>query len=236
METFVQALYRPRSEEELRGTIIANILKVVPGQNAVVHTLDLKKRTVQPILPAHPFSRAFLAGIKSFIHEHPSFSDLKRSPRGRLISDFIGPRQWHGMALYNEAYRPEGLEDQIGVRTCLSGAWCTGVAVLRDRTGFSPKERQCMSLLIGHFEQAFLNVRAIGKLHLSLTETQAQLDVLPCGTILINEKLQVLAINARARALKVEFFPDECRNPHLPLFVQSGFDPERNCTPQDSGL
>jgi DNA-binding CsgD family transcriptional regulator len=221
VETFVRSLYLPRSEEDLRRTIIADILKIVPGQNAVVHTLDFKRRTVKPILPAHPFSRVFLEGIKRFIHEHPSFSDLRKSPRARLISDFIGPREWHSMALYNEAYRPEGLEDQIGVRTCLSGAWCTGVAVLRDRRGFSLKERKCMSLLIGHFEQAFLNARALEKLRLSLGETQAQLDVLPCGTILIDQKLQVLAINARARALEAEFFPGERMNSRLPLMVQS---------------
>jgi DNA-binding CsgD family transcriptional regulator len=221
VETFVQALYSSRSEEDLRRTIIANILEVIPGQNAVVHTLDLKRRTVQPILPAHPFSPLFLAGIKNFIHEHPSFSDLRRSPRGRLISDFIGPRQWHGMALYNEAYRPEGLEDQIGVRICLSGAWCTGVAVLRDKRGFSSKERECMALLIGHFEQAFLNARALGKLHLSLSESQAQLDELPCGTILLGKKFQVLALNARARALAAEFFPQERMSLRLPLSVGS---------------
>jgi DNA-binding CsgD family transcriptional regulator len=223
VEGFVRSLYVPGSEEALRQTIISNILKIVPGQNAVVHTLDLKRRTVQPILPAHPFSPVFLEGIKNFIHEHPSFSDLRKSPRGRLISDFIGTRQWHGMALYNEAYRPEGLEDQIGVRTCLAGAWCTGVAVLRDKRGFSPKERDCMSLLVTHFEQAFLNARALKKLQLLLSETQSQLDLVPCGTILFDEKFQILAINAPARAMQAEFFPKEGVSSRLPLIVKSWF-------------
>jgi DNA-binding CsgD family transcriptional regulator len=226
-ESFVQTLYVPGSEEEVRAAIIANILKVVPGQNAVVHKLELRKRTVQPIFSAHPFSRIFLVGIKNFIHEHPSFRDLEKSPRfhGRLISDFLSPRQWHGTALFNEAYRPEGLEDQIGIRTCLMGESCTGVAVLRDRRGFSAKERERMSLLASHFEQAFLNARALGRLQLSLNETQAQLDALPYGTILLNEKLGVVAINARARALKAEFFPEDGAGRRLPPILREWLGP-----------
>jgi DNA-binding CsgD family transcriptional regulator len=221
-DAFVRSLYMPKSEEELRHKIVRELMNFVPGQNAFVNSFHIKKHAIYPILPTHAFSRGFVVVAKNFIHEHPTFRDIEKRPRfqERLISDFVTPAQWHHTSLYNEGYRKEGFNDQIGVSVCRSGPLCTGVAVLRDKWGFSMKDRQRMSTLAPHFDQALSNVRAFEKLQLSLEQSQAQLNASLHGTIWLDQRFHVLAINQRASAWWLEFFPHDQVTSRLPKVLQ----------------
>jgi DNA-binding CsgD family transcriptional regulator len=221
-ESFVGSLYGCQTEKNLRDVIVRELLNFVPGQNAVVNNFHLTKGSIHSIVATHDFSRGFLEGAKTFIHEHPTFRDLetRQRYRERLVSDSLTRIKWHRTSLYNEAYRVDGLEDQMGVGVCRSGPLCTGVAILRDKRGFAAKDRQRMSLLAIHFDQAFANVRAIERLQLSADRSEAELKAISYGAIWLDEQLQVLEINARAAAWWSEFFPQDGMTSRLPGAVE----------------
>jgi DNA-binding CsgD family transcriptional regulator len=222
-EEFVRSLYATRTEGSLQKIILDELLNFVPGQNAVVNSFDLTTGKILPVVFSHPPRKGFLEATKAYMHQHPTFRDLcKRQHRyGRVISDFLTQTQWHQTELYNEAYGPGGFEDQIGIGLCRSGRHCTGVAVLRDKKGFSPNDRRRVAALTPHLEQALINARAFERLQLSVDRSQIQLDACPYGTIWLNEGLRVVGINPRATAWWSEFFPHDRVTSRLPQALEA---------------
>jgi DNA-binding CsgD family transcriptional regulator len=222
LQAFVRSLYVPTSEEGLRKTILSELLKIVPGRNAVINSMHLGKRTILPAFSTHPFSISFLEGTRHLIHEHPTFRDLRKRPpfSERLISDFLSRTEWHRTSLYNEAFRTERFEDQMGVGVCRSGPTCTGVAIFREKRDFSAGDRRCMSTLAPHFEQAFDNVRALEKLRASLHRRQVESNAVPGGTIWLDHRFRVVEVNRSAALWCPEFFPNERGAPRLPKLLQ----------------
>src|SRR6266436_4907115 len=76
-------------------------------------------------------------------HEHPLIQYHERTTDGgpTKISDFLTQRQLHRLGLYNEFFRPLGLEHQIAFTVRRAPDLIVALALNRTRRDFSKRDR-----------------------------------------------------------------------------------------------
>jgi len=92
---------------------------------------------------------------------HPVIAHTRKTNDGRprAISDFWSIDQFHASTLYQELYRRLSTEDQLSF-TVPTPDVLIGVAINRDRVGFSGRDRTIANLLRPHILQAYRNAVA----------------------------------------------------------------------------
>jgi DNA-binding CsgD family transcriptional regulator len=107
--------------------------------------------------PAFPGS---LEIFNNFLDQHPSVPALVHDgiQQSVKISDFATLSQWRRTDLYNNFFRPEGLNYQLAFLT-VDPHVRLGIALNRRRSDFSEEERSTLNLLKPHFSQAFIASR-----------------------------------------------------------------------------
>ncbi len=83
-------------------------------------TLHPKKNGLAPLInvisyTSTPISNQQALLVSKFLHQHPSSTYFKKTQDGRpyKFSDFLNKKQFHQLDLYNEYFRPMGIEHQI---------------------------------------------------------------------------------------------------------------------------
>lgn len=79
--------------------------------------------------------------------------DIERAFR---LSDFVSRRQWHNLAVYQECYKTDGVEHQLGVTVPLTAARTISLVLHRGgRTDFTEQDQALLDLLRPHVAQAW---------------------------------------------------------------------------------
>jgi DNA-binding CsgD family transcriptional regulator len=94
----------------------------------------------------------------SVIDQHP-LAALQRlgELRPHRISDFLGAREFHRLALYQELYKLVGVEDQIAFG--LPGDVIVAVAINRSTRTFTDRDLRVLELLRPHLASSYSNLR-----------------------------------------------------------------------------
>ncbi|MBI5748525.1 MAG: hypothetical protein HZA00_05315, partial [Nitrospinae bacterium] len=124
---------------------------------------------------------------------HPFKDDIERAllrkhqPSNEVtkISDMLTNSQFRSLALFNEFYRPNGIEYQLGMPLLFSKDYQTALTLNRDKIDFSEKECLIFNLLGHHIRQAFKNAEVIGRIREDKTDV---------GTMLMDGKAKDLPI------------------------------------------
>jgi len=126
-------------------------------------------------LPGHVLRDAFM---RSF-GEHPvlAHSALTGDSASHRISDFLSERQFHRLTLYNEYYRPSGVEYQLLTPIMLAPNLMAGIALDRECRDFSDNELLCLDLLRPHLVQAYQNVQTLDLMRRMVEEKGTKLLV-----------------------------------------------------------
>jgi DNA-binding CsgD family transcriptional regulator len=98
-----------------------------------------------------------------YLHEHPfiAHSGSPNTARSLRISDILSRQQFHRLALYNEYYRPMGVEYQLGTVISTSASRILGIALDRDCMDFSENERLSLDLLKPHLIRSYRNLQML---------------------------------------------------------------------------
>ncbi len=146
---------------------ICHILpRVVPGDLTAYN--EVHPRLGRAVFRMEPFVSEVAAARRAFeqhLHEHPilRFRDGGDKSACR-ISDFLTQRQFHQLGLYQEFYRPLGIEYQIAISLPAPRARVFGFTINRARPDFSDRERLLLNLLWPHVVQARQNAEAVSAL------------------------------------------------------------------------
>ncbi len=87
------------------------------------------------------------------------------------ISDFLSQRQFHQLGLYAEFYRYIPVEHQIAISMLGPDGEVTGVALNRERAGFTETDRAVLGLLRAPLMAALLRARNRHRAHSALSAT-----------------------------------------------------------------
>jgi len=98
--------------------------------------------------------------------EHPCLAHHAKTgdPHATKISDFLTVAQWHRTTLYQHLHRWIDCEDQMGCVLDVPGEPFHGLALYRDRRGFTERDRRILNLLRPHVGQAYQTALLVHRL------------------------------------------------------------------------
>ncbi len=158
------------------------------------------------------------------MHEHPVLAYNARTGDGRAlkISDFESQQQFHRRGLYNQLYRPLGVEDVLCMAVQASPRTVIGMALGRTQRNFTERDRKILNLLRPHLAQARHNARRFTRMQEELRGLQGALEGLRCGVVTFDPVGRPRLITPQAERLFANFF-HEARMPAcgVPASVQN---------------
>jgi DNA-binding CsgD family transcriptional regulator len=203
---FVDEAHSFADLDSFRSGILPGLERLVPcdlvgynevdpgGENALVITF-----------PDPPLEIAGEA-LSRLAHQHPLIS-VQANGDGRAvkISDFLSPREFHSLELYDELYRLLGAEDQIAFG--LPGPMVIGIAMNRDRRSFGERDRQMLDLLRPHLTHAHARLRERAQLGELIATLEGGLRESGTAVLALGQDGGIAAAGGAALELLSAYFP-----------------------------
>src|ERR1039458_1085396 len=138
-----------RELSEFRAGAGALVRELVPCESASYNEL---KPGTQPIVVADPhgwISGESLEIFDAFAGENPLIAHYARTGDGQPVrfSDFLSRRRLHSLTLYDQLYRPLGIEHQIAFVLPSAPGEMVGIALNRERHDFTDEEAAMLAPL-----------------------------------------------------------------------------------------
>jgi DNA-binding CsgD family transcriptional regulator len=197
------------------GHALLGVARLVPGAVAF-NDLDLARGIATVVKdPDYEGSSASAAEFARLAHQNPLIVH-GRPGRAGVISDLLSARSFRALEFYDVVFAPCDFADQIALHLRAPSERVVGVAINRDRRGFSPRDRALLELLAPHLSRAHAHV-------LERTRARALRDLAARGlaeqdaaSLLLGPRGEVESSDGRVDELLRRHFPDEYRPGHLP--------------------
>ena len=234
----VPEIYRLHDRAHFGREVISLIPAVVPCDSCSYNEIDLGRGVNAYIsYPDTPRLADHRRIFNLYIHEHPGLNPERyagKKLRGAWkFSDLVHRREFIKLGIYNEYFRPLGIEDQIGFALAppdMQRRRGTAVALNRSRPDFSERERLCLTLLRPHLRQAYANARRFCRMKGDLALFARGAEELNHALVLVDADGAIRHASAEARRVLAESFREAApRNGRLPE------DIERWLREQESG-
>jgi DNA-binding CsgD family transcriptional regulator len=208
LQECVATLYELGGLDGLQRRILQALPAVIPADVSAFCELDLRRRTVAWNLEAS--ARFGLRDAPSIFAAHmtdlPWFKSYRRGEGSAVkISDSLTRRQFHRTAIYNEFYRPIGIEYHIAKGLPGAPDLVTAIGLVRRRKDFSERDRLLLNLLRPHLNQSYRNAMAISRVHGELALLREGVEALEQGLVILARSGRVAAMSGRARRLLAEY-------------------------------
>lgn len=215
---------------QFRQGVLEILNRMVPADWASYN--EVAPEPEETFVVAIPEIPEYLLSIFSRLaHENPLLIHVRRTGDGRpcRFSDVIDQQAFHGLALYQEVYRPLGVEHQIAFTLPARLPLVLGIALSRGREDFSDREVQLLALARPHLMQAYRNAELSSDRAAMLTALEAGLDTLGRHVVVLDAHGRVEFATDGARRLlgdpnamrsglpeRVSTWISERRGPRLP--------------------
>jgi DNA-binding CsgD family transcriptional regulator len=139
--------------------------------------------------------------------EHPVLMHFERSRHGGAakLSDFMSPAQYHRKAIYQEFFRPAGIEHQISIALPSTGPRLIRITLNRARGDFTERDRLVLDLVRPHVAQAKENAAAFARLGTERRDLEQAAEAIHVGVVVVRDGRATYA-NARARKQLATYF------------------------------
>jgi DNA-binding CsgD family transcriptional regulator len=138
--------------DALPRRVVLGLHEIVPGLLSSYNEFGAGTTTLAAVEPHEAHRPAHEESFVRFAFQHPVLARLRgaRSQPARAISDYATTRELERLDLYQELYRPLGIVDQISIAVAGPEGLTIGVAMSRERRGFSERDRLLLDLLRPH--------------------------------------------------------------------------------------
>lgn len=167
-------LYGHCDEGEFPRRALGALRELVPCEMAAFELrLDTEgKRAIGFSEPFEVHDDRLFAAFEEHMLEDPLVAMAYETGRIPIVavSDLVSCRDYEGRGVYCDYFRYYGIKDRLAFSISGNGPEIMGIALNRDRRGFSGRERQVLQLIKPHLIQAWRNAQAVGRLRRSLLE------------------------------------------------------------------
>src|SRR4029077_9940530 len=119
--------------------------------------------------------------------------------------DFLRRAEYHRLPIYQEFFRPAGVEHQISIALPSTGARLVRVTLNRARGDFSERDRRVLDLVRPHVAQAAENGDALARLGVERRDLERAMEAVDVGVVVVRGG-RASYMNRRARmALAASF-------------------------------
>lgn len=222
LQQCVAELYELDGLDGFRTRVVRALPVVVPGDISVYAELDMRrgKVTWNPDAVMSFRLRDAPEVFAAHMRDLPLFKSYRRGAGSAVkISDSLTQRQFRDTAIYNEFYRPIGVEYHIAKGLPGPAALVTAVGIVRKRRDFTERDRLILNLLRPHLNQSYQNALAVSRLQCELTRLRDAVEVVDQGVIVLARDGRIAGMSERARRWLAEYL-GEPRGGTLPEALQ----------------
>jgi DNA-binding CsgD family transcriptional regulator len=207
-------LRAPQSREELARQAIPQLAKLLASDITSYNEVNPIAREVTGFIEPDEFDLTALAAtLERFMHDHPVILHHQMTGDGEAlrISDFISQRELHDTGLYQELYRPMGVEYQISLTLPTRRPLIAALVFNRKHIDFSERDRAVLNILRPHLVTAFDAARFTSRLQKNIERHHGVLENLPDGIVVLNGSCRIDLWTQKARLWLGKYFPGTAR-------------------------
>jgi DNA-binding CsgD family transcriptional regulator len=209
LQQCVAELYELDGLDGFRTRVVRALPVVVPGDFSVYAELDMRRGKVTWNADALKSFRLRDAPDVFAAHmgDLPLFKSYRRGAGSAVkITDSLTQRQFHDTAIYNEFYRPVGVEYHIAKGLPGPAELVTAVGIVRKCRDFSERDRLVLNLLRPHLNQSYRNAMTMSRMDCELTLLRDAVEVLDQGVVVLASDGRIAGMSGRARRWLAEYF------------------------------
>lgn len=159
------------------------------------------------------------ANFNRWGHQHPGMG--RRTQHAQSLSEHLSRREWHRRDLFAVAFRPFGMEDDLGLEVELESKVTLFVGKLRSRRSFTREERELVTFLGPHLRLAWQQSQVTRRLPQPLPRTvEAEIGQ---GVLEVDGRGRVLACGALSNEWLHVYFGMEVAGDSLPGELRDWF-------------
>ncbi len=203
----VGSLAEFRNLVSLRRHTVDLLPSLVPSNAVAWNEVDVERDRIEAVMEPDLYSEASAAAFMRHIGDHPVIARYNATGDGRpyAISDFLTAQEFHATGIYRHFYGPLGAEDQISF-ILPDPRLMIGIALNRDRRGFSQRERGILNALRPHLVQAYRNAEDFSRLQRSVAAMQTLVEADGEGLVLLDRDRRIDHCTPTARAIFERWF------------------------------
>ena len=218
----------------LRSWLLDTALpKLIPSDWLSYNEVDLVNpvNTLAIVKPEeNDFFPRLFQRFSEVAYQHPLISRQLQSPDFPVhkISDFLTQEAYHQLELYQDVYRPMGVEYQIAATVKLEPDRITAFALSRQRCDYTERDRSILEMLRPHLVVAFNHLALAQERQTIMEATTLALNELSSATLILDSQGRVLyhtgpglkwigATQPGVLPAKISAWLNEAPNGHRPL-------------------
>jgi DNA-binding NarL/FixJ family response regulator len=200
--------------DELARRASDALLDLIPADGSGWNEIGLRTGALRVLASPSDYFPDHHEDLAELIHENPLVGEWSRTGGAAFtISDLIGVREYHRRQIYNDVYRPQGVEDQLGAAIQVDGDAMVAVALNRPRRSFTHLDRTLLELLRGHLVSAYRTVVERGHARARVAALDRGLEAAGAGIVVLTRDGKPVDASDHARALMVAWFGSDVPAP-----------------------
>ena len=204
-QEFAAGLHGHREPVTLVSHLLSGLQTLIPTDYNSWKEITLQGRPqVTGVFSPHNSTAASLLPIfQRHVGEHPICNFWRRSGKhGGAFSwsDVTSRSEFESLPLYEEFYRPLGIQHQLMVALEVRPSHLIYFALNRSRTPFTEQERQMLTELQPHASQALQQLREVHRLRSTLASFETLVDTLNQGILCLSAQNRISWASKRARS------------------------------------
>ncbi len=218
----VRELHTHPDPSRLTAAMVDVVRRIVPCEYASYDEVDLVERTTGGLCSDPAIDRQWPSvqdAAAAHFNEHPVLHFFKSHPHAgaRRISDFLSDSRFQALGLYQDCYRYLGVNHQMVVRLPGKSTVEVGLALNREGSDFTERDRLCLNLLRPHLQQAYERSLQYARQGEMVVGAMSVLESLPQGVIVVDGSDRMIVCTSRAREQMTRYFDsDWAKSDRLP--------------------
>ena len=197
---------------EYRQGILEAITRVVPCDRVGYNEIT---RDESFAITVPEFDPSLITQFAKLIYQNPLIERYEQTRDGRpyRISDLVDQQTFHSLELYQQFYRPLGIEWQVAFTLPARAPLIVGIALTRTHEDFTKREVQLLALARPHLMQAYRNAELWSTRKATLAALEQGLDMLGQHIVVLDPHGRIEFATDGARRLLGDRrgLPDEVR-------------------------
>lgn len=188
------------------GKAVLGVARLVPGAIAF-NEIDLARRTATAVKDRPGLGgAASVAEFARLAHQNPLVVHGSFGSPPLTISDMLSARSFRALELYEVVFAPNDFEDQIAIHLSPFPDRVAGVAINRERRGYSARDRALLEMLAPHLSRAYAHSLERARAAAMRAMLERSLEDAGTGAIVVNPDDSIDSIDEHAETTLRRYF------------------------------
>ena len=207
--------------DDFAARIAFGLEAVIPCRGASYNEVNVGRRRVRWVTGV-PTSPSDIAAFERHMPDNPIIGYMSQHPHSDAIAntDLLSERRWRDLGVYHDLYHPLRLEHILSVNAS-EPPLMIGIALFRERTPFSARDRAMLTLLRPHLANTYRSVAMLTDLGERAMLLDRGIEIGGLGAIVLAEDDRIRSMTATARAWLAAYFDAAGSGDRLPAAIEA---------------